>query len=118
MLITRQDVGLTCYLQSLWLRAYNGETFISDFTGEPNARIRSMAFYNALANYRKKVRKHKLNELYAREWARIDRVKLKRLSNTCFTLIKIEDYKYLKKTEARETSWGYKFNFPSSITYL
>lgn len=115
-----QDVGITSYLQSLWLRAYDGEVFVSDLTGEPSGRLRSMEFFNALQNYRRKVRHYRLHPIYAAEWARIDRVKLSRLSSTCFALVKIDNQKYLEKCERREVERSplVRFKFPTSITYI
>lgn len=88
---------LNSYLQELWLRAYKGERFIVDYTARPEGSIQANGFYNSLANYRKRLRKHRLNPLMKDEWARIERCELIRLSPTSFYLTKKHNLLFSRK---------------------
>jgi hypothetical protein len=109
-----QEIGLTLYLQKVWLDAYNNP-FTVDYLGEPEAKIRIDAFYNALANYRKKIRLHRVNPLYKEEWGRIERCKLVRLSKTSFILKRKNVIQFEQKCKADNKKLPYnKFNLPIS----
>lgn len=109
-----QEIGLTLYLQNVWLEAYT-KPFIVNYLGESEAEIRIDAFYNALANYRKKVRLYRLNPLYKEEWGRIERCKLVRLSKTSFTLKRKNEIQFKRKCKSDIKKLpNNKFNLPIS----
>ena len=83
-----QAYALTVNLKSLWEKAFFGEVIVINFEGKENASFECLNFWQALCNYRRKVRKYKLNPLYKDEWSRIERTKITRLSLTCFMIVK------------------------------
>ena len=117
--MTYQNIGLTLYLQEIWLKAYEGEILLVDYTDQPDAEFRATTFRVALCNYRKKVRKLKLNPLYKEEWSRIERCKLFVLSRTSFVISKKNDncFRRYRLMTAKKLPFNC-LELPKSITYL
>ena len=114
-----QDIGLTLYLQDLWLKAFEGDILVIDYTGQPDAAARIHTFYIALCNYRRKVRKLKLNPLYKDEWARIERCRLFHINKTSFALGRKNKFNFSKRrtNQQKKLPWN-SLELPKSVIYL
>ena len=114
-----QAYSLTVNLKSLWEKAFSGEVIVINFDGKENASFECLNFWQALCNYRRKVRKYKLNPLYKDEWSRIERTKITRLSLTCFMIVKkdLKLFRCYRDMFLKRLPWN-SFDFPISVTYL
>lgn len=92
-----QPPETTEYLKKIWNTAYNGETVIFDFSGQPMAANRLRCLREALYSYRKKINKNKLNPEYTKEWDKLIQCEIVRETTEKMYIHKIPEFIFNRK---------------------
>lgn len=90
--------------KAIWEMAYKQKELILDFSHKSNPTYLTYKMFFELSNYKRWVRKNRLNPLLAEEWRRLNKTSLSRIRPTSTKL-------YLAKAGERFMKIRFKFEF-------